>query len=236
MKTPGTTPAFLAIDRIAKSCGADLSRLKFQSQIGDAMIGGHRVLLMKPSTFMNRSGIAVKEASDFYKIPPERILVIFDDIALPVGRMRIRRSGSDGGQRGMQNILYLMGVDTLPRIRLGIGAKPHPDYDLKDWVLSRFSDAEWQHLGPHPRHPPRRGDADPRGADRRGDGEIQRVYRVAGRQGDPPGGCRGAYNRAYNPIDSIDACPAQLPAGAFPPTGGHLPHPPSHFHLSGDTI
>ena len=139
---------FLAIDRIAKSCGADLSRLKFQSQIGDAMIGGHRVLLMKPSTFMNRSGIAVKEASDFYKIPPERILVIFDDIALPVGRMRIRRSGSDGGQRGMQNILYLMGVDTLPRIRLGIGAKPHPDYDLKDWVLSRFSDTEWQHLGP----------------------------------------------------------------------------------------
>lgn len=139
---------FLALDAIARHCGADLNRLKFQSQIGDARIGGHRVLLMKPSTFMNRSGIAVKEAADFYKIPPERILVIFDDISLPVGRMRIRRSGSDGGQRGMQNILYLQGVDTLPRIRIGVGEKPHPDYDLKDWVLSRFTEEEQKHLAP----------------------------------------------------------------------------------------
>ena len=101
---------------------------------------------MKPQTFMNLSGEAVRDAAAFYKIPPERILVIFDDVSLEPGRLRIRRKGTDGGHNGIKNIIYHLGADTFPRIKIGIGAKPHPDYDLADWVTSPFSKDELKTL------------------------------------------------------------------------------------------
>ena len=105
-------------------------------------LGGHKCLLMKPQTFMNNSGEAVREAAAFYKIPPENVIVVFDDISLPCGKMRIRRKGSDGGHNGMKSIIYLMNSDKFPRIKLGIGEKPHPAYELADWVLSTFKKDE----------------------------------------------------------------------------------------------
>lgn len=134
---------FMAVDSLAAHYGVKLDRLRFKSLCGQARTSdGQRLLIMKPTTFMNLSGQAVMEAMQFYKIPPERVLVIFDDISLEPGKLRIRRSGSDGGQKGMKNIIYLSGSDAFPRIKIGVGAKPHPDYDLADWVLSRFSKAE----------------------------------------------------------------------------------------------
>ncbi len=119
-----------------------INRIKFKSTVGEASISGKRCLLMKPSTFMNLSGQAVTEAMRFYKIPPQKVIVLSDDISLDVGVIRIRRKGSDGGQNGLKNIIYLSGSDGFPRVKIGIGKKPHPDYDLKDWVLSRFSDKD----------------------------------------------------------------------------------------------
>ena len=130
---------FISLDYIAGELGVKVNRIKFKSTVGEARISGKRCLLMKPSTFMNLSGQAVTEAMRFYKIPPERTLIIFDDISLDAGTMRVRRKGSDGGHNGMKNIIYLSGSDAFPRIKVGVGKKPHPDYDLKDWVLSRFS-------------------------------------------------------------------------------------------------
>ena len=104
------------------------------------------MLLMKPTTYMNLSGQAVQEAMQFYKVPAEKVLVIYDDISLDVGKMRIRRKGSDGGHNGMKNIIYLTGKDTFPRVKVGVGNKPHPDYDLAAWVLSKFTDAELKTL------------------------------------------------------------------------------------------
>ena len=109
-------------------------------------IGNSRALLMKPTTYMNNSGQAVVEAMNFYKLPPENVIVIFDDISLDVGKMRIRQKGSDGGQKGMRSIIYLSGSDAFPRVKIGIGAKPSPDWDLADWVLSRFSKDEGKQL------------------------------------------------------------------------------------------
>ena len=99
-------------------------------------------ITMKPQTFMNNSGEAVRQAASFYKIPPERILVVFDDISLPCGRLRIRRKGSDGGHNGIKSIIYHLNSDAFPRVKLGVGEKPHPDYDLADWVLSQFKKDE----------------------------------------------------------------------------------------------
>lgn len=130
---------FLAMDYISQKAGVKVDRSKFKALVGEAEIGGKRVLLMKPQTFMNASGEAVREAAAFYKIPMENIIVISDDINLDVGKMRVRKNGSDGGQRGLRSIITLMGNDNCPRIRLGVGKKPHPDYDLADWVLSEFS-------------------------------------------------------------------------------------------------
>ncbi len=129
---------FLAVDTLAEKLGVKIDRLKFKSLCADAMIGSHRVLLMKPSTFMNNSGEAVREAMRFHKVPAERVLVLFDDVSLDVGRVRIRRQGSDGGHNGIKSIIYLTGKDTFPRIKLGVGKKPHPDYDLAAWVLGKF--------------------------------------------------------------------------------------------------
>lgn len=138
---------FLTLDYLANQCGARVDRLRFKALTGDALLGGKRVLLMKPQTFMNLSGQSVQEAMAFYKIPPERTIIIYDDISLPPGRLRIRKKGSDGGHNGIKNILYLSGHDTFPRIKMGVGAKPRPDYNLADWVLSRFTDSEKKELG-----------------------------------------------------------------------------------------
>lgn len=130
---------FMAIDAIAAKLGVRVDRLKFKGQCATAQLAGKKVLLLKPATYMNLSGQSVTEAMHFYKVPPERVLVFFDDISLPCGRLRIRRKGSDGGHNGMKNIIYLAGSDTFPRVKIGIGAKPNPGWDLADWVLSHFS-------------------------------------------------------------------------------------------------
>ncbi len=137
---------FMAVERIAGEIGVKIDRLKFKSLCGDGVIAGHRVLLMKPSTFMNLSGQAVQEAADFYRIPMERVLVFMDDISLEPGHVRIRRKGTDGGHNGIKNIIYLTGSDQFPRVKIGVGAKPHPDYDLAKWVLSRFGPKEKEQL------------------------------------------------------------------------------------------
>ncbi len=133
---------FCAVDLLAEKNNCQMKKIRFKSTTGECRIGSSKCLLMKPSTFMNLSGQAVIEAMNFYKNPPERVIIIFDDISLDVGRMRIRQKGSDGGHNGMKNIIYLSGSDMFPRIKIGVGKKPHPDYDLKDWVLSRFSQSE----------------------------------------------------------------------------------------------
>ena len=130
---------FMAIDHIAQKTGCKVNQLKFKSLCGMCEIEGKKVMLIKPTTYMNSSGEAVREAMQFYKLPPEKVLVIFDDINLEPGKLRIRRKGSDGGHNGMKNIIYLSGSDQFPRIKLGVGKKPHPDYDLADWVLGQFS-------------------------------------------------------------------------------------------------
>lgn len=133
---------FICLDYLAGELGVKVNRIKFKSVVGEATVAGRRCLLMKPSTFMNLSGQAVTEAMRFYKIPPEHTIILFDDISLDVGAMRIRRKGSDGGQNGMKNIIYLSASENFPRVKIGIGKKPHPEYDLKDWVLSRFTDGD----------------------------------------------------------------------------------------------
>lgn len=133
---------FLMMDYLSQKENVSLNKLKFKALTAEAVLFGHRVLLMKPQTFINNSGEAVREAAAFYKIPPERILVFSDDISLPVGKLRLRRKGSDGGQKGLRSILLHIDSDAFLRIRFGIGEKPHPDYDLADWVLSDFSKEE----------------------------------------------------------------------------------------------
>lgn len=137
---------YIMLDYIADELSVRVNRVKFKSAVGEANINGHRVLLMKPSTYMNNSGQAVVEAMNFYKIPAENVIILLDDINLDVGKMRIRAKGSDGGQNGMKNIIYLSGKDTFPRVKIGIGKKPNPDYDLAAWVLSRFTKDELKTL------------------------------------------------------------------------------------------
>ena len=129
---------FLVLDELAGRWGIKLKKLKFQSLYGE---GGGKVLL-KPQTFMNLSGQAVRAALEFYKLPPERLIVIYDDVSLPPGKLRLRETGSAGGHNGMKDILYHLRTDAFPRIKIGVGAKPHPDMDLADWVLSGFSKEE----------------------------------------------------------------------------------------------
>lgn len=133
---------FMALDYIAEKAGVAMERIKFKGLCGFASVGGKKVLLLKPSTYMNLSGQSVTEAMGFYKLPPEKVIVLFDDISLEPGSMRIRLKGSDGGQNGMKNIIYLSGSDQFPRIKLGTGAKPNPQWDLADWVLSKFTTQE----------------------------------------------------------------------------------------------
>ena len=133
---------FCAIDYVAQKCGANINKFKFEALVGEGMIAGKRVLLMKPQTLMNASGKAVAPAASFYKIPTENIIVLSDDINLDVGRMRVRKNGSDGGQKGLRSIINMLSSDAFPRIRIGVGKKPHPDYDLAAWVLGNFSDGD----------------------------------------------------------------------------------------------
>lgn len=131
---------FLCIDLFAQKQGISIDRLKFHALIGEVTIEGKRCLLAKPQTFMNNSGESVCDIASFYKIPPEKIIVIFDDISLPCGKLRIRCKGTDGGHNGIKSIIYQLRSDCFPRIKLGIGAKPHPDMPLADWVLSVMKD------------------------------------------------------------------------------------------------
>ena len=133
---------FRALDAYCKKTGLRIDRMKFKALVGEGQLAGKRVLFMKPQTFMNLSGEAVRDAANFYKIPPEQIIVIVDDIAQDVGRIRVRGKGSAGGQNGLKSIIYQLNSDNFPRVRVGVGAKPHPDYDLADWVLSKFQDDE----------------------------------------------------------------------------------------------
>ena len=130
---------FMVADEMAERQSKPIQRLKFKALTNVLDISGDRVLVMKPITYMNLSGEAVRQAADFYKIPPERVLVVSDDTALPVGRLRIRVKGSAGGHNGLKNIIQHLGTDQFPRLRVGVGEKPHPDYDMADWVLGKFT-------------------------------------------------------------------------------------------------
>ncbi len=137
---------FLALSYISQKENFTINRSKFSSLCTNVTFGTKRCLFMLPQTFMNNSGQALREAADFYKLPPENILVIHDDISLDVGVMRIRRKGSDGGQKGMRSIIEHFGTDAFPRIKIGVGKKPHPEMELADWVLSGFPDNEKETL------------------------------------------------------------------------------------------
>lgn len=133
---------FLFMDYLENKLGCSINRSKFKALVADTKIADKRVILMKPQTFMNLSGEAVIEAANFYKIPLEKVIVLSDDVNLDVGRMRVRRNGSDGGQRGLRSIITTFGKDSFPRIRFGVGKKPHPDYDMVAWVLGEFSESD----------------------------------------------------------------------------------------------
>ena len=128
---------FSVIEAICEKHNAKCEKMKFRSYVGEANINNKRVLLQKPLTYMNNSGEAVNACAAFYKIPTEKILVIYDDISLEPGTIRIRRKGSAGGHNGIKDIIAYKGED-FPRIKMGVGAKPHADYELKDWVLGKF--------------------------------------------------------------------------------------------------
>ena len=133
---------FMAIDKIAEDSGVKITKLKFHSLVAEATVGGVRVLLMKPETFMNNSGEAIGEAAAFYKIAPENIIVLHDEISFDVGIMRIRRKGSAGGHNGLKSIIAHLSSDNFPRIKIGVGQKPRPDYDLVSWVLGKFPESD----------------------------------------------------------------------------------------------
>ena len=127
---------WMVMDQLETQLGVKVDKDRFRAQTATAVYRGQKLLLLKPQTYMNSSGIAVEAAAHFYKIPPERVLVIFDDISLPVGKIRVRPSGSAGGHNGLKSIIGMLHSDAFPRVKVGVGAKPHPDYDLADWVLS----------------------------------------------------------------------------------------------------
>ena len=129
---------FMALDRLASGLSVPVTRIKFKSLCGDGVIAGKRVLLLKPQTFMNLSGEAVRDAAEFYKIPMAHVIVLYDDISLATGKLRVRGKGTDGGHNGIKNIIHLTGTDVFPRIKVGVGQKPRQDYDLVKWVLGRF--------------------------------------------------------------------------------------------------
>ena len=134
---------FMTLDLLAQRLQVKVSKERFRALTAQAVYEGQKLLLVKPQTYMNASGLSVEPAAHYYKLPPERILVLFDDISLPVGKLRIRKSGSAGGHNGLKSLISSLGSDQFPRVKIGVGAKPHPDYDLADWVLSTVSKTEW---------------------------------------------------------------------------------------------
>ena len=130
---------FMTADAIEKSAGVKINRIKFNSLTAVASIGGQRVFLMKPQTFMNLSGGALRQAMFFYKAPLDRVVVVSDDVSMPAGKLRIRRSGSAGGHNGLKDIIEKCGGDGFPRIKIGVGGPPHEDMEMADWVLSKLS-------------------------------------------------------------------------------------------------
>ena len=137
---------FEAVDAICAKYDIKLNKEKFRAIYGEGRIGGEKVLVIKPQTYMNLSGESVREFRDWFKIEEENIIVIYDDISLPVGKLRIREKGSAGGHNGIKNIIYQLGTDVFPRIKIGVGAPKHPDFDVKDYVLGKFSKEETEVL------------------------------------------------------------------------------------------
>ena len=133
---------FLAGDALSRARGVAINRARFRALTATTEIGGEKVMLMKPQTYMNLSGDAVSQAVKFYKIPPEHVLVVSDEVSLPIGKLRVRAKGSAGGHNGLKSIISCLGTDQFPRIRIGVGAPPHPDYDMADWVLSAFKNQD----------------------------------------------------------------------------------------------
>ena len=133
---------FLTADVVEKDCGVRIDRLRFHALTAQTELGGQKVLLMKPQTYMNNSGEAVAPAAKFYKVPPEHILVVSDEIHLQPGRLRIRTKGSAGGHNGLKDIIARLGTQEFPRVRLGVGEKPNPEYDLAAWVLGKLAGAD----------------------------------------------------------------------------------------------
>ena len=133
---------FRALDILAENLSCKVDKLKFQGLYGQVTYNGAKVFLLKPQTFMNLSGRSVLQLSAYFNIPPQRIIVLFDDISLEPGRLRIRANGSAGGHNGIKSIIQEVGSQTFPRVKIGVGAKPHPEMDLADWVLSTFSAQE----------------------------------------------------------------------------------------------
>ena len=133
---------FMAADAMAKELNVAINKLRFKALTATVTIGGEKVLLMKPQTYMNLSGEAVGQAAKFYKISPEHVIVVSDEVAMPIGKLRIRKSGSAGGHNGLKDIIRHLGTQDFPRIRMGVGAAPHPDYDMADWVLSTFKNKD----------------------------------------------------------------------------------------------
>ncbi len=128
---------FQVIDLLSARWGIPVKKLKFQATYGQGTALSRKVLLLKPQTFMNLSGQSVRDCLAFLKLPPERLIVVYDDVALAPGRLRVRAQGSDGGHNGIKNILYHLKTDAFPRVKIGVGAASNPEYALADWVLSR---------------------------------------------------------------------------------------------------
>lgn len=133
---------FRAVDLLAQKLGCKIDKLKFQGLYTQVSYGGRKLFLLKPQTYMNLSGRSVLQLSAYFHIPPQRIIVLFDDISLPPGRLRIRADGSAGGHNGIKSIIQEVGSQSFPRVKIGVGAKPNPQYDLADWVLSAFTSQE----------------------------------------------------------------------------------------------
>ena len=133
---------FMAADALERRTGVKFNKLKYRALTGEVTLGGQRVLVVKPQTYMNLSGEAVKLAGGFYKIPPDHILVLYDDVSLPLGKLRVRGSGSAGGHNGIKNIIAHLGTDAFPRIKVGVGAPEGADRDLVDWVIGNFTQAQ----------------------------------------------------------------------------------------------
>ena len=129
---------FDTLDVIASKNNIKFNKTKFRADFGEGIIGGEKVILVKPQTFMNLSGESIRPLRDFYKVPDENIIIIYDDISLPLGKLRLRGKGSAGGHNGMKSIIYQLNTDIFPRIKIGVGAPPHEDFDLADYVLGKF--------------------------------------------------------------------------------------------------